>query len=229
VSGWEAIRDHVAQQIRSRAWPPGSRIPNEADLARDLGVARGTINRALSALAADGLLERRRRAGTRVAPLPVRQARLAIPVIRAEIAARGAVPRHHVLTDEAALPPAAIAARLALPADRPLRFLRTLFLADNSPFALEDRWLNPAILGASGAALSFETVSANEWLVANVPLASGDLAFSAEAASAEEAAILACAVGAALFVTERVTRAASGPVTAVRLAHAPGYRVSMHL
>jgi len=32
-------------------------------------------------------------------------------------------------------------------------------------------------------------------------------------------------VGAALFITERMTWTAESPITFVRLAHAPGYRV----
>ena len=71
----------------------------------------------------------------------------------------------------------------------------------------------------------FQALSANEWLVANVAYASGDIAFTAEGADAREAAVLGVPVGTALLVTERMTWTAESPITFVRLAHGPGYRV----
>jgi GntR family transcriptional regulator, histidine utilization repressor len=65
----------------------------------------------------------------------------------------------------------------------------------------------------------------NEWLLQTVPYATGEIVFAAEPAGTEEARYLDCAEGAALFVTERVTRTDAGPVTWVRLAHAPGWRM----
>ena len=68
-------------------------------------------------------------------------------------------------------------------------------------------------------------VTVNEWLLQTVPYATGEIVFSAEAAGEDEVRHLGCAPGAALFVTERVTRTDAGPVTWVRLAHAPGWRM----
>ena len=61
MSGWEAIRAEVLTRIRRRDWPPGALIPGEEALAQEFGVARATVNRALSELARAGVLERRRR------------------------------------------------------------------------------------------------------------------------------------------------------------------------
>jgi GntR family histidine utilization transcriptional repressor len=89
MGGWEDIRAEVLRRIRVRDWPPGGLIPTEETLAQEFGCARATVNRALRELAGAGVLERRRKAGTRVALLPVRKATLEIPVIRQEIEARG--------------------------------------------------------------------------------------------------------------------------------------------
>jgi GntR family histidine utilization transcriptional repressor len=83
--------------------------------------------------------------------------------------------------------------------------------------------LNPAAMAADLP--DFTTISANEWLVAHVGYVTGDIAFSADGASAREADVLGVAVGTALFITERTTWTAEAPITFVRLAHAPGYRV----
>ena len=69
------------------------------------------------------------------------------------------------------------------------------------------------------------SVSANEWLVRNVPLVRGDIEFGAVAASAMEAAALGTSPGAALFLVQRATWNAAGLITAVRLTYAPGYRM----
>ena len=221
--GWEAIRDEVSIRIRTRVWAPGETIPGEEALAQEFGVARATVNRALRELAATGVIERRRKAGTRVALLPARRATLEIAVIRLEVEGRGQAYSHQVLGDAPEVPPPPVAARLGLPAGTLLRRLRTLHLADGRPWAYEDRWLNPGALG--GEAPDFGTISANEWLVSHVPYATGDISFSAEAAGPEQAAALGVAEGAALFVTDRATWTDAMPITAVRLYHAPGYRM----
>lgn len=223
MSGWEAIRAEVLARIRRRDWPPGELIPGEEDLAREFGVARATVNRALGELAREGLLERRRKAGTRVAALPVRKATLDIPVIRAAIEARGQHPSHRLLLAEPLPLPKPVAGQLGVPAGGSFLYLETLHLADEKPEVLETRWLNPAVLPDPRP--DFAAISVNEWLVGNVPFASGEIAFSAENATPREAELLACAPGAALFVTQRTTYAERDPITLVRLAHAPGYRL----
>lgn len=52
--------------VLSGKYPPDSLIPSEVELAQAYGVARGTVRSALSVLERDGLVERRRGAGTRV-------------------------------------------------------------------------------------------------------------------------------------------------------------------
>jgi GntR family transcriptional regulator, histidine utilization repressor len=224
--GWEALREMFRARITERDWPPCGLIPNEAQLAADLGVGRATVNRALQALAEEGLLERRKRAGTRVAALPARRARLEIPVIRLEVEALGAAYAFVVTRDEMAALPGDIALRMGLTAGQTLRHLITLHFADDSPHALEYRWLNMAALPGVP---DFAGLSVNEWLVANVAFQGGDLAFLAAPAGQAEAQALKVPAGAALMVTERVTFGLAGAITHVRLWHRPGYRVETTL
>lgn len=219
--GWQEVRDEALRRIRARDWPPGARIPDEAALAAELGCTRVTVNRALRDLAEAGLLERRRKGGTRVPLMPVRRAVLSIPIIRQDIAARGQVPGYRLLSDRPE--PAPEAVRQAL-GDGALRHVVALHLADGAPYCLEDRWL-----GAGQAeGVSFATLSANEWLVGNVSYAEASLAFAALPADATLAAALGCAERAALLVLERQTRG-EAPITWVRLVYAPGHRVEAGL
>jgi DNA-binding transcriptional MocR family regulator len=59
----------VRQRIQAGEWKPGKLIPNEGDLAREMGVSSGTTRKALDALEADGLLERKQGRGTFVREL----------------------------------------------------------------------------------------------------------------------------------------------------------------
>lgn len=223
--GWEEIRAEVLRRIRARDWPPGGLIPGEEALAEEFGVARATVNRAMRDLAEAGVIERKKRAGTRVAELPVRRARLDIPVIRLDVLARGQTYAFDLLADRLVAAPVPLTARLGLPEGTRMRYLETLHLAGGRPYVLESRWLNPAALPTP--APDFATVSANEWLVTHISLVSGDIAFTAEPAGPREAEVLGVAPGTALLVAERTTHGTAGPVTLVRLAHAPGHRVSM--
>ncbi len=223
--GWEEIRAEVLRRIRARDWPPGALIPGEEALASEFGVARATVNRAMTALAEAGVIERKKRAGTRVAELPVRRARLEIPVIRLDVLGRGLAYDFDLLADRLAAAPIPVTARLGLPEGMPMRYLETLHLAGGRPFVLETRWLNPAVLPAPLP--DFALVSANEWLVTHVSLVSGDIAFTAEPASPREGQVLGVPPGTPLLVAERTTQGTGGPVTWVRLAHAPGHRVAM--
>ena len=227
-STWQAIRAEVLRRITDREWPPGAAIPHEAELAREFGCARATVNRALREIADEGLIERRRRAGSRVALHPVLKATLRIPVLRKEVEARGAIHRFRLLTrTDRAAPPPDVSARFLGPAAS-LLHLTGLHLADERPYAVEDRWIDTGAV-PEAAATDFTRISPNEWLVANVPLESGTLKLSAAPASPLEAELLDCAPGVALFVLDRATRRAGATLTIVRLAFAEGYTMETDL
>lgn len=61
---WLQVKTDVAARIAKGEWPPGTRMPNEADLARKYGVAAGTMRKALDALEAERALVRRQGHGT---------------------------------------------------------------------------------------------------------------------------------------------------------------------
>jgi GntR family histidine utilization transcriptional repressor len=222
---WQTIQNEALRRIREREWKPGEMIPHEAALAEELGCARATVNRALRELAAAGFLERRRKAGTRVALNPVRKAIFDIPIIRQDVEGRGAAHGYRLLEHAEEAAPAAIASMLRLPARARLLHVAALHLADAAPFCFEERWINPQAVPDLAKA-DFAALSANEWLVQNVTLSGGGIAFFALPADDRLAALLACEKGAALFAVERTTWAGAVPITAVQLTYAPGYRMT---
>lgn len=58
------VRDVLLGRLCTGALKPGSALPNEFDLARELGVSQGTVRKALDALTAEQLLVRRQGRGT---------------------------------------------------------------------------------------------------------------------------------------------------------------------
>jgi GntR family transcriptional regulator / MocR family aminotransferase len=62
-----ALEEALRSGIREGRLPAGTRLPATRDLARELGVARGTVSQAYAQLTAEGWLTARTRAGTRVA------------------------------------------------------------------------------------------------------------------------------------------------------------------
>lgn len=225
---WQRVRAEVRRRVTDRVWRPGERIPIETELARELGCSRSTVNRALRALAEEGLLERRRKGGTRVTKTPEARAKLSVPLIRIEIEARSARHTYRVLRRERSRAPAAVRARLGIAGERRLLHIETLHLADERPFVLEDRWVDPVAVPAL-LDVDLERVSANEWLVDHVPLSRGDIAFSAEGADPVTASSLEVEPGTALFVVERTTWREETGITCVRLSYRPGHRVETTL
>ncbi|WP_203336464.1 GntR family transcriptional regulator [Nocardioides limicola] len=71
VPVYEQIRSQVAAYVAVGALRPGDRLPSARDLARDLGVAVGTVQRAYRELEARDVVVSRRRTGTVVAERPV--------------------------------------------------------------------------------------------------------------------------------------------------------------
>ncbi|MDY7106458.1 MAG: GntR family transcriptional regulator [Actinomycetota bacterium] len=64
VPVYEQLRSQVARMVASGTLALGTRLPTIRQLASDLGLAKGTIERAYLLLEADGLVESRGRAGT---------------------------------------------------------------------------------------------------------------------------------------------------------------------
>lgn len=221
---FRTIKAEILKRIHARVWLPGELIPGEEDLAREFGCARVTVNRALRELAEIGIIERKRRAGTRIAEHPLREARLEIPVVRVEVEARGAQYRFSILSRKRMDAPEPVRARLDLPADAEMLHVRCLHFADNRPWQFEDRWIHVAAVPEI-AQESFATLSPNEWLVKNAPFSEMEIGLSAVAANAEEAALLGLERGTPLFVFDRTTWLLDQPITHVRMLHPPGYRM----
>jgi len=64
---YEQIKNAILHKVNSGTWQPGFRLPTLRELAVQLDVAYATVERAVRELTQDGVLEGRKRGGTRVA------------------------------------------------------------------------------------------------------------------------------------------------------------------
>jgi len=61
------VREEITRHLASGRWQPGTMLPSEQELARELGVSQGTVRKALDAMTAERILVRRQGRGTFVA------------------------------------------------------------------------------------------------------------------------------------------------------------------
>jgi len=219
------IKADILGKITRGDWKPGGLLPGELELAETYGSARATVNRAMRELADEGIIERRRKSGTRVRLTPLRQARFDIPVIRHEIEEQGHDYRFALVRSEVLEAPEWLCARLALTSGGPVRHLVCLHFADGAPWLYEDRWINLGLLPQALDA-DFTANAPTEWLMSQIPFSAVEISISATVADEVLAAHLDCGTGDPLLMTERLTRWNNQTVTYVRLVHRPGHRMT---
>lgn len=136
------LSELLTREIGAGRWQPGERLPTEAALADRLGVAIGTLRKALAELESRGLLLRRQGSGTYVRQaLPSDGQRSIYGFFRLERAdGGGGLPSADVLGFDRIPRPAALPALGGAPADapQPVWRVRRLRLLDGRPAALED-------------------------------------------------------------------------------------------
>jgi GntR family histidine utilization transcriptional repressor len=210
----------IETRILSGEWPPGWRIPFEHELTAQYGCSRMTVSKALTQLAAAGLIERRRKAGSFVIRPHSQSAVLEIPDVKAEVAALGLPYRFAVVARSERRATRADRARLAVPADARILALTCRHDAAQRPFCLEERLIS-LVAAPDAAEEPFEALSPGAWLVQRVPWTRAEHRIRAAAARSELARALSVADGTPCLVVERRTWSGETPVTQVRMTY-PG-------
>lgn len=221
---WRDVRDEIHEAILSGRYGPGDRLPRDTDIAEGLNCARSTVQRAMQDLSDSGLVERRRKGGTKVRSEPVTRATLDIPITRREVEQKGGRYGHQLIHSTRTDAPRGVMASFELTKTHPMLRVEALHLSDGRPYILEDRWISldtvPEITG-----VDLTAQSANEWLVLHRPYNQCDLRFYAISANNRVADLLQIETGAALLVVERTTWIDNAPITTVQAITRPGYQL----
>ncbi len=222
---YRSVKARMLARIVNQEWAPGEQIPKEEDLAGNYGCSRATVNRALRELADEGLVERRRKAGTRVARRASESAVIRIPIVRAQIENSGRRYGYVLLHRSELISDSKLGGRLDVPENTPVLFLSCLHLADGEPYQLENRWIS-LVSVPSAAETDFEDISPNEWLVTKIPYTRSEHIFSAAIPTDDERERLRLRPDEPVFVIERRTWVGEKAVTYVRLSHlSSSYRI----
>jgi GntR family transcriptional regulator len=136
---YKRIQNVIRKQIEAAALKPGDLVASERELARTHDVSLMTARHALAGLEHEGIVERRRGAGTFVAAPRIHFNKLMS--YTEHMSSRGLVPRSRVLFAKVIEHEAEIAARLNLPGTEKLIKVERLRLTGAEPFALETCYL----------------------------------------------------------------------------------------
>lgn len=219
------IRRSLEQSILSGDWPPGHRVPSEQDLVARYGCSRMTVNRAVSELAASGMVIRRRRSGTFVA-LPVSQKSvLKIQNIPEEIASEGRDYRYELRSRSVRRATRRDAERLRIEPGETVLAIKSLHFADDVPLIAEDRLINLAVVPAARD-MDFSNTAPGSWLLASVQWREAEHLIRATNATPDLARLLEISANDACLVVERSTWLDAGTVTHVELTY-PGSRYQL--
>ena len=164
----QKIRDHIEARIMAGALQPGDRIPFEHQLMARYGCSRMTVSKALTGLAAAGLIKRQRRAGSFVAQPKIHMAALTIPDIREEVVSRGFEYGLRLVTRRVLGAARVSQEKMPLAGNGKVLSLRCIHLADQRPFALEDRLINLSAVPAAQHT-DFQQTPPGSWLLQHVP------------------------------------------------------------
>lgn len=221
---WQDVRDSIHSQILDSTYGPGDKLPKDEEIAEELNCARATVQRAMKDLSDSGIVERKRKGGTRVRHNPVTRATLDIPVTRVEVEGRGSIYGYQLISRELREIPLVIAGKLELGNVEEMLRVDALHLADRRPYIFEERWIStntvPEIMD-----ISLGEVSANEWLVRNKPYTRFDIQIFAERAGSYFGELFEVNEATALLVIERTTWQGDEPITFVKSVTMPGYRM----
>jgi GntR family transcriptional regulator len=197
------VRDALLERIKDGRWKPGTNLPSEIDLYRQLGVSLGTLRKALSVLEAEQLITREPGRGTFVRDHQAGQALGRFNPIRD---ADGAPLRGQVTSRKVKLAQPTLAERSALrlkAGDQVVRIHR-IRVYDERPFAYEQISLSerrfPGLAGQTAFPDELEELAQNQGMI----LARAEAKVRLASASAAAAQALSLAEGTPVLSVERL-------------------------
>ncbi|MGH6617087.1 histidine utilization repressor [Sphingomonas sp.] len=211
----ERIRTDIETGILSGKLAPDQRIPVEHELMEVYGCSRMTVNKALSALVAAGLIDRRKRAGSFVARPKVDSMVLDVPDLAAEVAKRGGVYGYRLLVRKVRAPDRDKSEEQALAGSGKLLQIDGIHLADGVPLAVERRLISLSAVPTIEE-IDPEVESPGSWLLRHVPWTEAETRISAVAAKGETGTLLGVDAATPCLLVERQTWRGKERVTSVQ-------------
>jgi GntR family transcriptional regulator len=209
---YKRIQNSIRKRIEADQLRPGDAVASERELAKAHKVSLMTARHALAGLEREGLVERRRGAGTFVASPKIHFNKLMS--YTEHMASRGLAPSSRVLLAKLIEDEQEVAARLGLPAASRMVKIERLRLTGEEPFAMETCYLPGAeysdLLRAPLGKSSLFAVLKHEY---GVELAYSDEEIDATAADSNIAELLGLHRGAPILRIRQVIYSTKGKAT----------------
>jgi len=220
LPAYERVKRYVLDRIQHGEWREGDAIPGEEALAREFGVSRMTVNRALRELSDEQIVERVQGSGTYVAQQKYQATLVEIRNIAEEIAARGH--RHHseLHTLERCKADEVLGRAFGVRVGRSLFHSVVVHFENGRPIQVEDRYVHPDV---APLAQDFTSQTPNAYLMRVAPLQGVSFVIEAVPPSVHMAKLLAMTPGEPCLVLRRQTRS-MGRVASVAAMWHPASR-----
>jgi GntR family histidine utilization transcriptional repressor len=222
---YQRIKDYILEGIATRTFKPGCKIPPELDLAKQFGVSRMTVNKAIRDLAEAGMLLRFAGDGTYVAERKAEAPLLDVNNIAQEIQARSHTHSTtlHLLRAETASEE--IALRLGVHVGATIFHSLLAHREDGIPIQLEDRFVNP-VWAPDYLEQDYSRITPNYYLMQHCPLTDIEHTVEAVMPGAEEQSMLEISAAEPCLLVMRRTWSHKNLVSFARLMH-PGNRYKL--
>lgn len=155
------VADDLREAIRRGTYEPGTLLPSQPELARKYGLNQTSINRAIRALEADGLVRTEHGRGSFVQDIPTVKRTRRIPArgrgsgssFAEEMRKLGLEPSTELVQAESIKPPASVARRLDLGDDGQTLIRKRHMFADERPVQIAASYIPMSVAG--GVELAF--------------------------------------------------------------------------
>ena len=247
IPAYQRIKNAILHNIHSGKWQAGNAISTEMALAKEFGVSRMTVNRALKELSEERVLERRQGSGTFVAQQQFNHTFVEVRNIAQDLKSanrdyQAQVVSKRVLT--AAMLEDELRRKFDIDeevvfsnthvstdgiddsngvdssSDVPVLYeVKIIHFADGQPIQFEERWVDAKKV-PKFIEQDFSVVNTSDYLIAKSPLERGSYTIRALAAPDEIATLLQIAPQSPTLVLCRQTYSAGRVLTFVKMWHA---------
>jgi len=219
---FQRIKDHLLAEIQGGVWKEGEAIPSEQVLAKQFGVSRMTVNRAVKELTSEQILNRIQGSGTYVAQHKYQATLVEIKSIAEEVRNRGHVHSSELHLLERCKASELLALQFGLDVGHILFHSVIVHFENKLPIQVEDRWVNSDV-APDYMQQDFSMLTANEYLMAVAPLQGVNYSIEALSPPRDIAEMLAIPSKEPCLVLHRKTLSKGQVATVVTMWH-PGSR-----
>lgn len=219
---FQKVKDHVLSKIHAGEWLEGDAIPSEETLAKQFGVSRMTVNRAIRELSSEQIVERVQGSGTFVAQQKYKATLVEIRNIADEIAARGHAHRSELQLLERLPANDTVARAFNIKLGAVVFHSVVVHYENELPIQVEDRYVNP-LVAPDYLSQDFTSQTPNAYLMKVAPLQGVSFEIEASQPAARVKELLHMSVGEPCLVLHRKTLSQGQVASVVSMWH-PAFR-----